>query len=167
MDGKDRSFLVPSRRLLRHLSQVALRNIDLSNEKRQSGTRASDLDSVETTWQSPSKKVPGIFNARSISKSSTDLTHMDDQGESWAETEFYKQFPPGKQRRMTNSQITGGTPYSRQRKLKEDSNPYLCETFYTISEIIKDSECEPLYISEIVARTSVSLRDNLSGRLIF
>ncbi|KAF2502298.1 hypothetical protein BU16DRAFT_474476 [Lophium mytilinum] len=151
--SRERPWLLPSNRKLRHLQGITLRNLTLvSSPGRQRG-RTIDDGAVPSSLKSPSK-VLALRETRIVehSHSSSDLRSLNETDEfsNGKEKPSPKSLRPAfsksMRRRSTATEWAGASPLVRQQKLEAVTGHRMADTFFSLHVANHD---DPVYISEI------------------
>ncbi|EAU33936.1 conserved hypothetical protein [Aspergillus terreus NIH2624] len=164
---RERPWLLPSNRKLRHLQGISVRNLAVTPLSRARGKTIDDED-IPNSFQSPSKLLANDAN-RSLqqSRSFTNLKAPGAAGESRTRNEPP---PPQKTRPQTRRNTlpwSDPNPLARQIKLEDILKGRMADTWFSLHcEGITD----PVYISEVVENaTNPNFRSfdlNICGPLV-
>ncbi|KAI9840886.1 MAG: hypothetical protein M1838_003862 [Thelocarpon superellum] len=151
---RDRPWLLPSNRKLRHLQGLSLRNLTFPNASTLSASTSVDDEVLSQTWKSPAKLLAQQQSTKlELSRSTTDLTVHPTSAPakkplSNGTGDLGKRKPPGLRRRST-LHWTGATPEVRQQKLEAVLGERMLDSFFTLHLLDDD---EPIYISEVAPK---------------
>ncbi|PNS19208.1 hypothetical protein CAC42_2385 [Sphaceloma murrayae] len=161
---RERPWLVPWNRKLRHLQSIALRNLALIQPDGRQRGKVIDDDALPNTLKSPAKQL-ALLEARGLghSRSSDDLRpiHEDKNklsnvngtanGSSKAPSKDKKRRPSAaKLRRRSTLEWASETPQKRQDRLEAVSAARLADIFFTLHVA---GAKEPVYVSEMVKKS--------------
>ncbi|KAL4782223.1 UV radiation resistance protein and autophagy-related subunit 14-domain-containing protein [Aspergillus varians] len=141
---RDRLFLFPSCRKLRHLQGVSIRNLVVDPPSRARGKTIDDED-IPNSLQSPSKIFARDTN-RSLhhSRSFSNLKSFPASGDQSGRTE--QRLPLRQARRTSTLPWSDPNPQVRQVKLEDITRSRIANTWFSIH---CDGVDEPVYVSEI------------------
>ncbi|KAL6711463.1 hypothetical protein ACN47E_004397 [Coniothyrium glycines] len=155
---RERPWLLPYNRKLRHLQGITIRNLTLTPDPRRSRTKTIDDEGLPSALKSPTKAL-AQRESKSLahSRSSSDLQSSEDatrrSGASRREPALpTKPVRPsfGKGlRRRTTMEWTNASPLTRQKRLEDITAGRMADTFFTLH--VPDQK-EPVYISEVSAK---------------
>ncbi|KAI9718086.1 MAG: hypothetical protein M1812_004344 [Candelaria pacifica] len=159
---RDRPWLLPSNRKLRHLQGIALRNLALPNTSPHTRRTTIDDESLPQSWKSPAKLVAQREHKLEHSRSSNDLKVRPSK--SFETIEEHAQQPEiklqqirpniGRLRRRSTLNWVGASPNVRQKKLEDVTGGRMADTWYSL-------HCagvkEPVYVSEVVEKAMPDL----------
>lgn len=150
---RDRPWLLPSNRKLRHLQGISLRNLTLSRPHARSRGKTIDDESLPNAFRSPTKLVALRESHRlDHSRSSNDLKSppkpnglSKEESESESPTKFRP--PIGKLRRRSTLNWSNALPSIRQKKLEDVTKGRMADSWFSLhcADI-----SEPVYVSEVV-----------------
>lgn len=152
---RERPWLLPYNRRLRHLQGITIRNLTLEPAAA-IRPRAIDDDGVPSTLKSPAKAL-ALKESRQLahSRSSSDLTTSDTairNDDLLPENISPKRTmrPPARaMRRRSTIGLVGATPQVRQLKMEDITGRRMADTFFSLH--IAD-QAEPVYVSEVVEK---------------
>ncbi|KAF1962306.1 UV radiation resistance-associated gene protein [Byssothecium circinans] len=155
---RERPWLLPYNRKLRHLQGITIRNLTLTPAPSTPRMRTIDDEALPSTLKSPTKALAqreskGLAHSRS----SSDLKATEEEigcghGELISPTSPKKPQRPSadkSSRRRSTLEWAGASPLSRQKKLEDITDRRMADTFFTLH--VEDQN-EPVYISEVVER---------------
>lgn len=157
---RERPWLVPWNRKLRHLKGLVLRNLDLSGSHDRPRRKTIDDDALPNSLKSPAKLL-ALREVRTLehSRSSADLRPIDESAISdkisKADNGMPKS-PNGKLRpsmaklRRRSTMEWAASPHLRQKKLEDVSARRMADMFFAIH--VEGVE-EAVYVSEIIEKT--------------
>ncbi|KAL1592785.1 hypothetical protein SLS60_011201 [Paraconiothyrium brasiliense] len=147
-NSRERPWLLPYNRKLRHLQGITVRNLTLSPTPSRPRGKTIDDDALPSTLKSPTKTL-ALRESRGLnhSRSSSDLKGHDGNNGS-PEKPQRPGIARGLRRRSTLEWM-GANPLTRQKKLEDITDSRMADTFFTIHV---DSQEEPVYISEVAER---------------
>ncbi|KAF7589264.1 hypothetical protein BBP40_004522 [Aspergillus hancockii] len=162
---RERPWLFPSNRKLRHLQGISIRNLVVTPPSRTRGKTIDDED-IPNSFQSPSK-ILAKDESRSLnhSRSFTNLKSSAAAGDSRISGE---QPPPLRQPQRRNTlPWSDPNPHKRQVKLEDITRSRMADTWFSIH---CDKIEGPVYVSEVVHNaTNPSFRSfdlNMCGPLV-
>lgn len=156
---RERPWLLPCNRKLRHLQGITLRNLTLATPHTRARTRTIDDDALPSTLKSPTKAL-ALRESKGLahSRSSGDLTATGgdelrgngsiSHGASAGKRPQRPNVGKGLRRRST-MEWQGATPQVRQKKLEDITDSRMADTFFSLHV---DELDEPVYISEVVEK---------------
>lgn len=152
---RERPWLLPYNRKLRHLQGITIRNLTLTPSTTKPRGKTIDDEAVPSTFKSPAKAL-ALRESRGLahSRSSSDLTSPDDavrrsNGLRDPTTPQKSNRPVvgrGLRRRST-MEWTNASPLTRQKKLEDITAGRMADTFFSLHI---DDQTDPIYISEVV-----------------
>ncbi|KAL8871301.1 MAG: hypothetical protein Q9174_002835 [Haloplaca sp. 1 TL-2023] len=155
---RERPWLLPSNRKLRHLEGITLRNILLSRPNAPTQAKTNDDTSLPTTLRTPTKTLALRERKLEHSRSSSDLHSTlkarnaveNDDGEE-AQRRALENIRPqiGRMRRRSTVNWTNATPQVRQKKLEDVTGTKLADTWFSLH---CEGVLEPLYVSEVIEK---------------
>jgi hypothetical protein len=155
---RERPWLLPYNRKLRHLQGITIRNLTLTPNPSRQRTKTVDDEGIPSTLKSPTKSLALRESRRlSHSRSSSDLqstegTARHGNGEVQQPPSSPKLTRPtvskGMRRRST-IEWQGASLLARQKRLEDITDSRMADTFFSLHV---DSQKEPIYISEVVER---------------
>ncbi|KAG8631232.1 hypothetical protein KVT40_000372 [Elsinoe batatas] len=159
---RERPWLVPWNRKLRHLQSIALRNLALVQVDSRYRGKVIDDDALPNTLKSPAKQL-ALRESRGLghSKSSDDLRPIHEDKDKGSHTNGVpingspkkekRARPAGaKLRRRSTLEWASETPQRRQTRLEAVSAARLADVFYTLHIAnLKD----PVYVSEEIKKS--------------
>ncbi|KAL5380557.1 hypothetical protein PMIN04_007279 [Paraphaeosphaeria minitans] len=151
-DARERPWLLPYNRKLRHLQGITVRNLTLVPTPSRPRGKTIDDDAIPSTLKSPTKKL-ALHESRGLnhSRSSSDLKcHGNKETSQRSSPEKPKR--PGMTRglrRRSTLEWMAANPLTRQKKLEDITDSRMADTFFTIH---MDGQEEPVYISEVAKR---------------
>ncbi|KAF2272488.1 UV radiation resistance-associated gene protein [Westerdykella ornata] len=155
---RERPWLLPYNRRLRHLQGLTIRNLTLAAPGTRSRTRTIDDDGVPSSLKTPTKTL-ALQEGRGLthSRSSSDLQSKGDvrrhhKGKSKAPETLANLNRPaaGKTvRRRSTMEWSGASPETRQRRLEDITESRMADTFFSLHV---DHLEDPIYVSEVVEK---------------
>ncbi|KAE9986348.1 hypothetical protein EG328_005851 [Venturia inaequalis] len=157
---RERPWLYPYNRRLRHLQGISLRNLTLSAEHIRPRGLTVDDEVVPSSFTSPTKTLT-VRDQKSLahSRSSENLRpiqELDGEGKGKAEavenaspTSKSARPSPSRMRRRSTLEWVSATPQMRQKKLEDIITARIADVFFAIHV---DGEEEPIYISEVMEK---------------
>ncbi|KAH7132160.1 UV radiation resistance protein and autophagy-related subunit 14-domain-containing protein [Dendryphion nanum] len=155
---RERPWLLPYNRKLRHLQGIAIRNLTLIPAQSRPRTRTIDDEAIPSTLKSPTKAL-ALMEQRGLahSRSSSDLKSSEDSARHTSDAVRENGSPKkasrptmGKGlRRRSTMEWSGASPLTRQRKLEDVIGARMADTFFSLHI---DDQTEPVYISEVVEK---------------
>ncbi|KAF2452053.1 UV radiation resistance-associated gene protein [Karstenula rhodostoma CBS 690.94] len=152
-DARERPWLLPYNRKLRHLQGITVRNLTLVPAPARPRGKTIDDDAIPSTLKSPTKTL-ALRENRGLnhSRSSSDLKARGSHNEPSQRASPEKPKRPGMTRglrRRSTLEWMGANPLTRQKKLEDITDSRMADTFFTIH--VHDQK-EPVYISEVAER---------------
>ncbi|KAL1302370.1 hypothetical protein AAFC00_002773 [Neodothiora populina] len=176
---RERPWLIPSNRKLRHLHAITLRNVNLDENNSRPRRQTIDDEALPATLQSPAKtlalrEIRQIGHSRSSdnlrpirehalhssSSSSGSGTGVNAAGNTAAmtpessPTKNKHKTPPrpsfGRMRRRSTLEWASATSLQRQRKLEDVSASRMADLFFSLH--IAGLEEPPIYVSEVIEK---------------
>ncbi|KAH3913416.1 hypothetical protein HBI56_083800 [Parastagonospora nodorum] len=148
---RERPWLLPYNRKLRHLQGITIRNLTLTSSPLRSRGKTIDDDALPSTLKSPTKAL-ALRESKGLahSRSSSDLKLPNGAlHEPTTPTKSPRPaFGRGLRRRST-LEWTNASPLTRQKKLEDIAADRMADTFFTLHVEQHD---EPVYISEIAEK---------------
>ncbi|KAF1939273.1 hypothetical protein EJ02DRAFT_408909 [Clathrospora elynae] len=152
---RERPWLLPYNRKLRHLQGITIRNLTLTTTPSRSRGKTFDDEAIPSTFKSPTKAL-ALRESKGLahSRSSSDLTSAEKTArhsngglrESTSpKASSRPRFGRGLRRRST-MEWTNASPLTRQKKLEDITAGCMADTFFTLH--VEDQD-EPVYISEV------------------
>ncbi|KAG9889648.1 hypothetical protein KCU98_g15099, partial [Aureobasidium melanogenum] len=152
---RERPWLIPSNRKLRHLQAITLRNLALSHQATRPRRGTIDDDGLPATKKSPAKML-ALREAHSNmihSKSSDDLRPIHESASSLSSSPTKQRTPPrpsfAKLRRRSTLEWAASTSQQRQRRLYDVSAQRMADLFYSMHI---PNQQDPIYVSEVAER---------------
>ncbi|KAH9866276.1 hypothetical protein J1614_008842 [Plenodomus biglobosus] len=154
---RERPWLLPYNRKLRHLQGITIRNLTLTATPSRSGGKTFDDEALPSTLKSPTKAL-ALREAKGLShsRSSSDLKSFPEptrpNGSLHGPTTPTKAPRPGfgkEMKRRTTMEWTNASPLTRQKKLEDITAGRMADTFFTLHV---EGQEEPVYVSEVVAK---------------
>ncbi|PSN66269.1 UV radiation resistance-associated gene protein [Corynespora cassiicola Philippines] len=155
---RERPWLLPYNRKLRHLQGITIRNLTLNPAPSRSRKKTIDDEGLPSALKSPTKTL-ALRENRGLthSRSSSDLQSTEDaarrsNGELQPPTSPQKPARPGEirgMRRRSTLDWTGVSPLKRQMKLEDIAGSRMADTFFSLHV---DNQETPIYISEVVEK---------------
>ncbi|KAG9193966.1 hypothetical protein G6011_04001 [Alternaria panax] len=157
---RERPWLLPYNRKLRHLHGVTIRNLTLTAQPPKSRGRTIDDEAIPSTLKSPTKAL-ALRESRGLahSRSSSDLTspdHDDTARRSNGSLREPKSPPTATRpgygqglRRRSTMEWTNASPLTRQKKLQDITAGRMADTFFSLH--VSDAS-DPIYISEVASK---------------
>ncbi|KAI4289990.1 MAG: hypothetical protein L6R35_000729 [Caloplaca aegaea] len=155
---RERPWLLPSNRRLRHLEGISIRNLALSRPSEVPQTKAADDESLPNSLRTPTKALALREKKVEHSRSSNDLRQspnnrkvpdVEKQGSNTGKGLNLDQLPRNKLRRRSTLNWTNATPQSRQQKLEDVAGSKLADTWFSLH---CEGVTEPVYVSEVVEK---------------
>lgn len=155
---RERPWLLPSNRRLRHLEGISLRNLTLSRPTKSLQTKTIDDESLPNAFRTPTKSLALREKKLEHSRSSGDLQNSprgrkslgDSRQNEDSETDGRNIRPSrGKMRRRSTLNWTNATPQIRQKKLEDVARSKLADTWFSVH---CEGITEPVYVSEVVEK---------------
>ncbi|KAF3046997.1 hypothetical protein E8E12_010125 [Didymella heteroderae] len=153
---RERPWLLPYNRKLRHLQGIAIRNLTLSLAPTRSRGKTIDDEALPSTLKSPTKTL-ALREGKPLthSRSSSDLNSIEDEdrfdhGGLRKPTTPARPVRPAKgMRRRSTLEWTNASPLTRQKRLEDITAGRMADTFFTLHI---EGQKEPIYISEIAEK---------------
>ncbi|KAF2015065.1 hypothetical protein BU24DRAFT_451959 [Aaosphaeria arxii CBS 175.79] len=155
---RERPWLLPYNRKLRHLQGITIRNLTLNPSPSRTRTKTIDDDAVPSTLKSPTKAL-ALREQRNLthSRSSSDLKSKEDSLDGSNGTLPNPTSPVGVSRpgaikgmrRRSTMEWAGASPLIRQKRLEDAVDVRMADTFFSLHA---DGQEEPIYISETVEK---------------
>ncbi|KAF2267577.1 hypothetical protein CC78DRAFT_61088 [Lojkania enalia] len=159
---RERPWLLPYNRKLRHLQGITIRNLTLAPPPSRQRGKTIDDDAIPSTLKSPTKAL-ALRESRGLvhSRSSSDLTSTDDrlkQGNGEVQQPSSPTQRPSRSnrptmgrglRRRSTMEWSGANPLVRQQKLENITEGRMADTFFSLHI---DNQEEPVYVSEVVEK---------------
>ncbi|KAH7380209.1 UV radiation resistance protein and autophagy-related subunit 14-domain-containing protein [Phaeosphaeria sp. MPI-PUGE-AT-0046c] len=155
---RERPWLLPYNRRLRHLQGITIRNLTLTPNTLRARGKTIDDEAIPSTLKSPTKAL-ALRESKGLahSRSSSDLKSpkkppLHGNGAACEPTTPPKPTRPafGKGlRRRSTLEWTNASPLSRQKKLEGIAADRMADTFFTLH--VEQYE-EPVYISEVAEK---------------
>ncbi|KAL8835765.1 MAG: hypothetical protein Q9170_003197 [Blastenia crenularia] len=155
---RERPWLLPSNRKLRHLEGISLRNLTLSRNLNPPQAKAIDDASLPNALKTPAKSLALREKKLEHSRSSSDLHTPPksrkilepDRNNGDSDTELKPVRPlRGKIRRRSTLNWAYATPQIRQQKLEDVAGSRLADTWFSLH---CEGIAEPVYVSEVVEK---------------
>ncbi|KAI5241949.1 hypothetical protein E4T42_07855 [Aureobasidium subglaciale] len=152
---RERPWLIPSNRKVRHLQAITLRNLALSNEPNRPRRGTIDDDGLPATKKSPAKMLAlrDAHTSMNHSKSSDDLRPIHESTLSLSPTSTKGRTPPrpslAKLRRRSTLEWASSTSQQRQRRLQDVSAQRMANLFYSLHI---PNQQDPIYVSEVAEK---------------
>ncbi|KAF2709971.1 UV radiation resistance-associated gene protein [Pleomassaria siparia CBS 279.74] len=153
---RERPWLLPYNRKLRHLQGISIRNLTLTSAPSRLPGKTIDDDAIPSTLKSPTKTL-ALKENKSLahSRSSSDLKSSEDAVRRSNEEALHNGSPrkaarttiPKGPRRRSTMEWSGASPLTRQKKLEDITGGRMADTFFSLHV---DGQQEPVYISEVV-----------------
>ncbi|EUC43453.1 hypothetical protein COCMIDRAFT_100749 [Bipolaris oryzae ATCC 44560] len=152
---RERPWLLPYNRKLRHLQGITIRNLTLTPSTTKPRGKTIDDEAVPSTFKSPAKAL-SMRESRGLahSRSSSDLTSPDDavrrsNGLRDPTTSQKANRPATGRglRRRSTMEWTNASPLTRQKKLEDITAGRMADTFFSLHV---EAQTDPIYISEVV-----------------
>ncbi|KAE8325579.1 UV radiation resistance protein and autophagy-related subunit 14-domain-containing protein [Aspergillus sergii] len=161
---RERSWLFPSNRKLRHLQGISIRNLVVDPPSRTRGKTIDDED-IPNSFQSPSKILAqDASRPLNHSRSFTNLKSVNAAGDKCITRE-----PPSRRQPQRRNTLpwSDPNPRTRQVKLEDITRSRMADTWFSMH---CDKIEEPVYVSEVVKyATNPSFRSfdlNMCGPLV-
>ncbi|KAH7092365.1 UV radiation resistance protein and autophagy-related subunit 14-domain-containing protein [Paraphoma chrysanthemicola] len=154
---RERPWLLPYNRKLRHLQGITIRNLTLSSAPSRSRGKTIDDEAIPSTLKSPTKALAlreskGLAHSRSSSdlkfKNSSQLGNGSLREPTTPTKAVRPSFGKGLRRRTT-MEWANASPLTRQKKLEDITADRMADTFFTLHVEKHD---EPVYISEVAEK---------------
>ncbi|KAJ9638997.1 hypothetical protein H2199_006858 [Coniosporium tulheliwenetii] len=154
---RERPWLLPYNRKLRHLQGLTIRNLTLQPAPSRPRGKTIDDEALPFTLKSPAKALAQRETRKlEHSRSSSDLRPIDesaihDDGEAGGKNKTKQPATPlrppfAKMRRRSTMDWSGLSPLQKQKKLEEVTAARMADVFYSLHvEGVED----PIYISEV------------------
>ncbi|KAL8812920.1 MAG: hypothetical protein Q9200_000659 [Gallowayella weberi] len=156
---RDRPWLLPSNRKLRHLEGISLRNLSLSRPSTQAQeAKTADDESLPNSFITPTKALALRERRLEHSRSSNDLRtpplgrkNRDSSNGSETSDKSPRKVRPltGKMRRRSTLNWANAPPQVRQKKLEDVASSKMADTWFSLH---CEGIAEPLYVSEMVEK---------------
>lgn len=152
--SRERPWLLPSNRKLRHLQGISLRNLTLSSPRTKARGKTIDDESLPHALKTPAKLLSQRENKLEHSRSSSDL-RSPPKVKDLAEAEDLssdiraRPKPPIKLRRKSTLNWANAPPGARQTKLEDVARERMADTWFSLHCSGMD---EPVYVSEIIEK---------------
>ncbi|KAI4144127.1 MAG: hypothetical protein LQ341_002723, partial [Variospora aurantia] len=155
---RERPWLLPSNRRLRHLEGISIRNLALSRPSEIPQTKAADDESLPNSLRTPTKALALREKKVEHSRSSNDLRQspnnrkvldVEKQVSNTGKGLNLDQPPRNKLRRRSTLNWTNATPQTRQQKLEDVAGSKLADTWFSLH---CEGVTEPVYVSEVVEK---------------
>ncbi|KAH9866878.1 hypothetical protein IAQ61_007467 [Plenodomus lingam] len=154
---RERPWLLPYNRKLRHLQGITIRNLTLTATPSRARGKTFDDEAIPSTLKSPAKALAlrqgkGLSHSRSSShlQSSSEATRQN--GSLHRPTTPTNSSRPrlgnGLERRAT-MEWSNASPLTRQKKLEDITAGRMADTFFTLH--VEEQE-EPIYVSEVAEK---------------
>ncbi|KAJ4305922.1 hypothetical protein N0V90_001455 [Kalmusia sp. IMI 367209] len=155
---RERPWLLPYNRKLRHLQGITIRNLTLAPTPSRLRGKTIDDEAIPSTLKSPTKTL-ALRESKGLahSRSSSDLKASEDAAMR-NNRRLEPQLPSsrltrpdmrGRLRRRSTLEWTGANPLTWQKKLEDITDSRMADIFFTLH--VHDQE-EPIYISEVAER---------------
>jgi hypothetical protein len=153
---RERPWLLPYNRKLRHLQGITIRNLTLAPGPSRPRTKTVDDEGVPSSLKSPTKAL-ALRESRGLShsRSSSDLNASEDtvrrgNGEPSSPSKAGARPAISKgMRRRSTMEWQGASPLTRQKKLEDITDSRMADTFFSLHIHGQD---EPVYVSEVAER---------------
>lgn len=152
--SRERPWLLPSNRKLRHLQGISLRNLTLSSSRPRIRGKAIDDESLPHAFKTSVKILSQRENKLEYSRSSNDLRSPpkasvsakaeDSENDATARPKL-----PSKLRRRSTLNWTNAPPGARQTKLEGVVRERMADTCFSLHCSGVD---EPIYVSEVIEK---------------
>ncbi|KAF2470235.1 uncharacterized protein BDR25DRAFT_263006 [Lindgomyces ingoldianus] len=155
---RERPWLLPYNRKLRHLQGITIRNLTLTPAPARSHGKTIDDEAIPSTLKSPTKTFAlresiGLGHSRSSSDlRSTEETarrSIGDVGQLVSPRKAPRPAMTKRLRRRSNMDWSGASPLARQKKLEDVTGGRMADTFFSLHI---DDQDRPVYISEVVEK---------------
>ncbi|ORX92436.1 UV radiation resistance protein and autophagy-related subunit 14-domain-containing protein [Clohesyomyces aquaticus] len=156
--ARERPWLLPYNRKLRHLQGITIRNLTLSPSPTGSRGKTIDDAGIPSTLKSPTKALALRENRNlSHSRSSSDLRSTEESarqsnGDVRQPGSPVKALRPPmtkRLRRRSTMDWSGASPLARQKKLEDVTGGRMADTFFTLHV---EGQKDPVYISEVAEK---------------
>ncbi|USP78358.1 hypothetical protein yc1106_05632 [Curvularia clavata] len=155
---RERPWLLPYNRKLRHLQGISIRNLTLTAGPSKPRGKTIDDEAIPSTFKSPAKAL-ALRESRGLthSWSSSDLTSPDDAGRrsngglrepKTPQKTTRPAYGTGLRRRST-MEWTNASPLTRQKKLEDITAVRMADTFFSLHV---EHQPDPVYVSEIAEK---------------
>ncbi|KAF2628322.1 hypothetical protein BU25DRAFT_365918 [Macroventuria anomochaeta] len=153
---RERPWLLPYNRKLRHLQGITIRNLTLTPAPPRCRGKTIDDEALPSTLKSPTKTL-ALRGSRSLthSRSSTDLNSFEDEdrfddGSLRKPTTPTRPVRPTKgMRRRSTLEWANASPLARQKRLEDITAGRMADTFFTLHV---EGQDDPVYISEVAEK---------------
>ncbi|OCK74919.1 UV radiation resistance-associated gene protein [Lepidopterella palustris CBS 459.81] len=155
---RERPWLLPSNRKLRHLQGITIRNLTLVSSPFRLRGKTIDDEAIPSSLKSPAKALAQRETKKlEHSRSSSDLRSSDEsarqandslQNDNYPPKPLRPSFSKGLQRRSTMD-WSGASPLARQKKLEDVTGGRMADTFFSLHVTTRE---EPIYVSEMVEK---------------
>ncbi|KAF2122584.1 UV radiation resistance protein and autophagy-related subunit 14-domain-containing protein [Lophiotrema nucula] len=158
---RERPWLLPYNRKLRHLQGITIRNLALTHTPSRQRGKTIDDGGIPSSLKSPTKAL-ALRESRGLahSRSSSDLKAGDSvgKGSNGSNGDVQQPSSPTKARRpagrkglrrRSTMEWSGATPLARQKKLEDITGDRMADTFFSLHVADQD---DPIYVSEVVER---------------
>ncbi|KAF2203235.1 UV radiation resistance-associated gene protein [Delitschia confertaspora ATCC 74209] len=156
---RERPWLLPYNRKLRHLQGITIRNLTLTPRPTRLRGKTADDEAIPSTFSSPAKALAQLeVNTIAHSRSSSDLRSVEESPKR-SSANIPSQGSPKKpvrpsilkdRRRRSTMEWIGASPQERQKKLEDVIAARMADVFFSLH--IEDYQ-DPIYISEVVEKT--------------
>ncbi|KAL8685750.1 MAG: hypothetical protein Q9218_007563 [Villophora microphyllina] len=155
---RERPWLLPSNRKLRHLEGITLRNLSLSQPSTTKQSKTTDDESLPSTLKTPTKLLALREKKLEYSRSSSDLHRtpkserqsVDNDGLGVLDNGSKSSRPQiGNRRRRSTLNWANAPPQVRQKKLEDVAGARLADTWFSLH---CEGIPEPIYVSEVVEK---------------
>ncbi|KAL5119651.1 hypothetical protein ACEQ8H_002497 [Pleosporales sp. CAS-2024a] len=152
---RERPWLLPYNRKLRHLQGITIRNLTLTSSPSRSRGRTIDDDALPSTLKSPTKALAlreskGLAHSRSSSDLKLPKHSNGAAREAATPPEPARPGCSTGMRRRTTMEWANASPLTRQKKLEGIAAACMADTFFTLHVHNHDG---PVYISEVAEKT--------------
>ncbi|KAF2126699.1 hypothetical protein P153DRAFT_321353 [Dothidotthia symphoricarpi CBS 119687] len=153
---RERPWLLPYNRKLRHLQGITIRNLTLTLTPPRMRGKTFDDEAIPSTLKSPAKFLAlsenkGLGHSRSSSdlKTKSDASRHANGGLRASNAPPKPERPVKGLRRRSTLEWISASPLTRQKKLEDISAGRQADTFFTLHI---DGQQEPVYISEVAEK---------------
>ncbi|KAF1918271.1 UV radiation resistance protein and autophagy-related subunit 14-domain-containing protein [Ampelomyces quisqualis] len=155
---RERPWLLPYNRRLRHLQGITIRNLTLTANPPRSRGKTIDDEAIPSTLKSPTKALAmreskGLPHSRSSDDlkppKRCDVLGLNTAREPTTPTKPARSGLGRSLRRRTTVEWANASPLTRQRKLEDIVADRMADTFFTLH--VEQCE-EPVYISEVAEK---------------
>ncbi|KAH6625517.1 UV radiation resistance protein and autophagy-related subunit 14-domain-containing protein [Boeremia exigua] len=146
--ARERPWLLPYNRRLRHLQGLAIRNLTLALAPGRPRGKTTDDDALPSALTSPAKALAREA-AVAHSRSSTDLRSIPDEDRFDGPPPSPRPVRPRRMRRRSTLEWANASPLTRQKRLEDITAGRMADTFFSLHV---DGVPAPVYISEVAEK---------------